>query len=108
MSGRKQYVHEIIYHCSETLRICAVLLQPYMPTKMAKLLDLLGVSPTARTFVDAKLDSNPDYGLSDESEMTASAGSQGEKKIWSNRFDRALFPPLLVDFGSTASPGKRR
>jgi methionyl-tRNA synthetase len=31
----------IIYLCAEALRVCGILLQPYMPNKMAKLLDML-------------------------------------------------------------------
>ena len=31
-----------IYMCAESLRICGILLQPYMPEKMKQLLDTLG------------------------------------------------------------------
>ncbi len=48
----------IVYLCSESLRICGILLQPYMPSKMKHLLDLLGVDPTARLFMNAI---RPDY-----------------------------------------------
>jgi methionyl-tRNA synthetase len=40
----------VLYVTIETLRICAVLLQPIMPASMGKLLDLLGVAPDARAF----------------------------------------------------------
>jgi methionyl-tRNA synthetase len=40
----------VLYVTIESLRICAILLQPVMPGSMAKLLDLLGVAPDRRTF----------------------------------------------------------
>ena len=40
----------VLYVTIETLRICAILLQPIMPGSMGKLLDLLAVAPEARTF----------------------------------------------------------
>ena len=40
----------VLYVTIETLRIAATLLQPIMPGSMAKLLDLLALSPDARTF----------------------------------------------------------
>jgi methionyl-tRNA synthetase len=40
----------VLYLTIETLRTCAILLQPVMPGSMSKLLDLLGVAPDARTF----------------------------------------------------------
>jgi methionyl-tRNA synthetase len=36
----------------ETIRITAILLQPFMPETMAKLLDQLAIPPTARSFAD--------------------------------------------------------
>ena len=41
----------ILYVTSEVLRTVAILAQPFMPGAMAKLLDLLGVSPAERDFV---------------------------------------------------------
>ena len=40
----------VLYVTIETLRVCAILLQPVMPGSMAKLLDLLGVAPDRRSF----------------------------------------------------------
>jgi methionyl-tRNA synthetase len=40
----------VLYVTIETLRICAILLQPAMPGGMARLLDLLAVAPDRRTF----------------------------------------------------------
>jgi methionyl-tRNA synthetase len=42
----------VLYTTLETLRIAAILLQPVMPSAMAKLLDLLAVPPEARTFAE--------------------------------------------------------
>jgi methionyl-tRNA synthetase len=40
----------VLYVTIETLRVAAILLQPVMPAAMAKLLDLLAVSPEQRSF----------------------------------------------------------
>jgi len=42
----------VLYTTLETLRIAAILLQPVMPSAMAKLLDLLAVPAGARAFAD--------------------------------------------------------
>lgn len=51
-------MENIIYMCAESLRICGILLQPYMPSKMKNLLDVLGVDPQNRMFINA---TQPDY-----------------------------------------------
>ena len=38
----------------ETLRICAILFQPYIPTKSVELLEALGTQPEERTFSHAE------------------------------------------------------
>lgn len=43
----------------ETLRQCAILLQPIMPDKATLLLDSLGVSPIHRTLADAGFGRRP-------------------------------------------------
>jgi methionyl-tRNA synthetase len=50
----------VLFTTIETLRIAATLLQPVMPTSMAKLLDLLAVDPQRRDF--ATLDNGADQG----------------------------------------------
>ena len=52
----------MIYLCAESLRICGILLQPYMPSKMQQLLDQLGVDPDKRSFQDAEFGSDRIYG----------------------------------------------
>jgi methionyl-tRNA synthetase len=53
----------VLYVTIETLRIAAILLQPAMPASMGGLLDLLSVSPEARTF--AALDAGERVGQLD-------------------------------------------
>ena len=72
----------IIYLCAESLRVCGILLQPYMPGKMEKLLDMLGVQPDARKFENT-LHNNRDYGTSN---LGLGRGIEG-----------VLFPPLRSD-----------
>lgn len=70
----------IIYLCAESLRICGILLQPYMPETMEKLLDMLGVSADARKYENSLLGSDFSYG---RSLIEVGKGTQG-----------VLFPPL--------------
>ena len=58
----KKKLDGIIYLCAESLRICGILLQPYMPSKMEQLLDQLGVAPSRRTFQDVEFGSDKTYG----------------------------------------------
>ncbi|KAJ5812119.1 hypothetical protein N7474_008420 [Penicillium riverlandense] len=54
-----------LYNTAEALRISAVLLQPFMPTKSLEILQLLGVDtsdPSKRTFSATTYGSDPDYG----------------------------------------------
>jgi methionyl-tRNA synthetase len=44
----------IIGVTAEVLRIVAIVTQPFLPTSMARLLDLLGVDPNARTLADSE------------------------------------------------------
>ena len=55
-------LHEVIYLCSESLRICGILLQPFMPEKMNRLLDMLGVSRDARLYGNTAFMIDQDYG----------------------------------------------
>lgn len=60
--GKQDRVNEIIYFCSETLRICGILLQPFIPESASRMLDMLGVGKNARTFDHATFGSDKDYG----------------------------------------------
>ena len=55
-------VDQIIFYCAESLRICGILLQPFMPAKMSQLLDTLGVSEDRRMLIDTKVGADQDYG----------------------------------------------
>ncbi|KAK0665585.1 mitochondrial putative methionyl-tRNA synthetase [Cercophora samala] len=54
--------HEMVYLAAESLRICGILLQPFLPTKAGQLLDMLGVAPENRTFKNTEIFSDPSYG----------------------------------------------
>ena len=73
-------LNSVIYLCAESLRICGILLQPYMPDTMRKLLDMLGVSPEARKYENTLLGSDFSYG---KPQVEVGRGIQG-----------VLFPPL--------------
>ena len=56
-------LNEVIYLCAESIRICGILLQPFMPEKMSKLLDMLGVAENCRLYANTTFGSDEDYGL---------------------------------------------
>ncbi|CAI5759705.1 unnamed protein product [Candida verbasci] len=55
-------VNYFVYLCSETIRICSVLIQPVIPELSTKILDRLNVNKKRRTFEYAKLNADLDYG----------------------------------------------
>ncbi|MCJ1397134.1 methionyl-tRNA synthetase [Xylographa trunciseda] len=73
-------LNSIIYLCAESLRICGILLQPYMPDTMKRLLDMLGVASEARKYENTLLGSDLSYG---KPTIELGRGTQG-----------VLFPPL--------------
>lgn len=75
---------EIIYVCVESLRICGILLQPFMQSKSKHLLDLLGVDPNERMFSHTMARSDLNYGTP---AVDIGRGT-----------DSVLFPPLRSDF----------
>ena len=82
--GSEGQVDEIIFLCAESLRICGILLQPYMPAKMKTLLDQLGVAAGDRSYANTLLGSDTNYGVS-----MVDLGSN---------LDGVLFPPLTTEF----------
>ncbi|KAH7062091.1 tRNA synthetases class I (M)-domain-containing protein [Macrophomina phaseolina] len=76
----RPHVDRTIFLCAETLRIAAILLQPYMPSKAAELLDMLGVDEKKRSFEFAMVCRDFDYGVS---------------KV--NLSKAVLFPPIGID-----------
>ncbi|TKA81172.1 hypothetical protein B0A49_01885 [Cryomyces minteri] len=57
-------VDRIVYLCAESIRICGILLQPCMPDKMGRLMDMLGVDITRRSFEYTQVGSDVHYGVS--------------------------------------------
>ncbi|KAI4727797.1 hypothetical protein E4T49_04367 [Aureobasidium sp. EXF-10728] len=74
----------IIFLSTETLRLAGIMLQPVMPAKAKQLLDMLGVADDRRSFADAQLGADEDYG---ESRVPIGKGQAG-----------VLFAPLLSDY----------
>ncbi|BCR91956.1 methionine--tRNA ligase MSM1 [Aspergillus chevalieri] len=66
-----------LYTVAESLRISAILLQPFMPNKSQDLLNILRVDNAKRSFTDAGFGSDAEYG-------------EGIKKS-------ILFPPLVIE-----------
>lgn len=79
---KQEQLDSVIYLCVESLRICGILLQPYMPAKMKQLLDMLGVAEDARMYANAELGKDQDYG-------------EPEYKVGKTE---VLFPPLSSHF----------
>lgn len=78
------HLSTVIYALAETLRICSILLQPYMPDRAAEALNRLGVSPSRRTFEYAVRGADGEYG-------------QSFSKIESRGAAGSLFPPLASE-----------
>lgn len=77
---------DIIFTCSDAIRIAAILLQPFMPSKMKTTLDILGVDESKRTFIDAKFRADYSYGVP-LIEVGKRIGYAGN----------TLFPPLMAE-----------
>ncbi|KAL8965771.1 MAG: hypothetical protein Q9197_006333 [Variospora fuerteventurae] len=74
----------IIYACAESIRICAILLQPVIPERMKHVLDLLGVDEGRRMIGDATVGADREYGIPMVEVGTGRSG--------------VVFPPLTSDF----------
>ncbi|ELR01958.1 hypothetical protein GMDG_05131 [Pseudogymnoascus destructans 20631-21] len=86
-------VRRIIFHASEALRVSAILLQPYMPTKAREILDVLGVEQGRRGFFDAVVGGDLGYG-------TAKTWGEGGEVVVGKKGKGAygtIFPPLAVE-----------
>ncbi|KAG9580861.1 hypothetical protein KCU77_g13443, partial [Aureobasidium melanogenum] len=73
----------IIFLSTEMLRLAGIMLQPVMPAKAKQLLDMLGVADDRRSFADAQLGADKDYGVSRVPQGKGQAG--------------VLFAPLMSD-----------
>jgi len=76
-------VQRCVFYSAEAVRIVGILLQPYMPEKAARLLDMLGVEENRRTFDDAELGADVTYGA--------------QKVAVGRCASDALFPPLVME-----------
>lgn len=76
---QQEQLDRVIYLCTESLRICGILLQPFMPAKMKQLLDMLGVAEDARMYSNADLGNDQEY---------------GDPKDEIGKGTEVLFPPL--------------
>lgn len=72
---------QILYLSSETLRMSAIMLQPFMPSKSSELADMLGMHVDRRGFEYARLGADDSYG---EGKVDLGRGTVG-----------VLFPPLM-------------
>lgn len=73
-----------IHRSAEALRIAAILLQPVMPGKMARLLDEMGVRAERRTVAHARPDADDAYGTANDA---PSNHDRANKHL-------TLFPPM--------------
>lgn len=80
---REAIVDNAIFDSAEAVRIAAILLQPYMPSKASEILDILGVDEARRTFEDAVFGADFTYGVS---RVASGKGALA-----------TLFPPLIVE-----------
>lgn len=76
----------VIYNSAESLRIASILLQPFMPERMSRALDMLGVAPQARTWDRLGIGRDFEYGTS--------MVELGERKD----HEGMLFPPLTTEW----------
>ncbi|EEP79896.1 methionine-tRNA ligase [Uncinocarpus reesii 1704] len=83
--GSPNRLDRVVYNTAESLRIAGILLQPFMPEKAARLLDMLGVAgdPAKRSFNAATFGADRDYGVP---RVDVKRGTEG-----------TLFPPLLTE-----------
>lgn len=81
-----------IYLCAESVRICGILLLPYMPSAMTRLLDMLGVAPEQRTYGHT-LAPGTGYGGEGLGDGGAVGGDGSAKGITG-----VVFPPLRSEF----------
>lgn len=80
----QQRAQRIIFACTESIRVIAILLQPVMPSKMRRALDILGVQESNRSFEFARSYADLTYGT-----PFVDPGAVGA--------DGTLFPPLIAE-----------
>ena len=58
----RSHLENVIFICADSIRVCGILLQPFMPSKMETLLDMLAVAKQSRTFKYARLGADRSFG----------------------------------------------
>jgi methionyl-tRNA synthetase len=58
----KAAADKVVYMAAESLRVCGILLQPFLPDKATQLLDTLGVAQDKRTYAYAVPNCDLSYG----------------------------------------------
>ncbi|KAK4164902.1 tRNA synthetases class I (M)-domain-containing protein [Cladorrhinum sp. PSN259] len=82
-SNDRAIAEKSLFLAAEAMRISGILLQPWLPEKATRLLDILGVDPEKRSYSHAVLYGDYTYG-----KPIVSPGSTSED---------SLFPPLVED-----------
>lgn len=82
--GAQGELDYVVYLCAESIRVASILLQPFMPEKMKRGLDMLGVDESKRTFDHARFGTDFTYGTPFFD--IGKAGPTG-----------TLFPPLIAE-----------
>ena len=100
-AASREYLDQVIFTSTEAIRVTCILLQPFMPDKMAQALDDLGVLPENRTFQFAQFGADTAYGEGiTEREIARTQNKKAMKGA--KRKERALegliFPPLNSEF----------
>lgn len=80
--GRKSFGNFALFLSAESIRIVAILLQPFMPEKMKAALDMMEIQESKRTFDDALFGADFTYGPT-----AAEAAGKGPAEV--------IFPMLL-------------
>lgn len=107
---RNNRVHRSLFFARESLRISAILLQPFMPEKMDILLDRLGVALDQRGLAGLAFDDGlVSEGLDGRGQGAESirVGKGSRSKLINDRQKEILFPSIVLAVegeGSTAKP----
>ena len=81
---RQAELDSTVFLCAETLRLVGIMLQPVMPNKSSRLLDMLGVQPERRSWEWCEFGKDAEYGVP---MVPLGRGDQG-----------VLFPKLTSDY----------
>lgn len=97
-----QLAHYGVYMSAESIRIIAILLQPFMPERMKVALDMMEVDDGKRTFAHARVGADMTYGCLPPAPAPSSPDKDKTKKKKGKSGGRGgsspqLFPMLLSD-----------